>query len=300
MAGDEVGELDWRRTWIGDRPALYGVTGPSDGMPVLFLHGWALGHRAYRPAIGELVDLGCRVHSPALPGFGGTPELPGSRFSMAGYARWLDGFLEAIGVNEPVLAIGHSFGGGVAIKFAHAYGDRVRSLVLVNSIGGAAWRDGDGARAMAERPLWDWGLRFPGDVWPIPQAAKVVPMVLQDAVTNMVRNPVAVWRVSQLVRRADLTREMRQLGESEMPVLVLWGARDGLITRASFDALCLAVGSSGEVVEGSHSWLLADPAGFGRAMAAPVENAALVRQLERDDRAVDPPSAPVARPRHTR
>ena len=51
---DEVGEVEapeaafaWRRTWVDDRPALYGVAGDG-GMPVVFLHAWALGFRSYR------------------------------------------------------------------------------------------------------------------------------------------------------------------------------------------------------------------------------------------------------------
>ena len=235
------------------------------------------GASAYRAAISELVELGCRVYTPALPGFGGTPGLPRPRFSLAGYARWVDAFVEAIGVTEPLFVVGHSFGGGVGIKFAHDFGDRVRSLVLVNSIGGAAWTDGEDGRAMVDRSLWRWGLGFPNDVWPIPQATKVVPVVLQDAVGNLVRNPKAMWRVSQLVRRADLTRELRHLAERKMPVVVIWGERDGVIPRASFDAMCEAVGTEGEVVQGSHSWLMADPVAFAKAITAHVAEAMRAR-----------------------
>src|SRR5438876_11492199 len=86
--------LTWRRTWVDDRPALYGVAG-RDGLPVVFLHGWALGSRTYRRSIDRLLALGCQVYAPALPGFGGTPDLPRRQFSFAGYADWVDGFLDA-------------------------------------------------------------------------------------------------------------------------------------------------------------------------------------------------------------
>src|SRR5437763_14759577 len=119
--------LLWRRTTVQGRPALYGEAG--DGLPVLFLHGWALGQHAYKRALKRLVQLGCRVYAPALPGFGGTPELPGEQLSFAGYARWVGAFLDAVGVTEPVFLVGHSFGGGVAIQAAHDLGTRVRYLV---------------------------------------------------------------------------------------------------------------------------------------------------------------------------
>jgi pimeloyl-ACP methyl ester carboxylesterase len=83
--------VTWRRTWVEGRPALYGVAG-SGGLPVLFLHGWALGSRSYRRSIDRLVALGCQVYAPALPGFGGTPDLPRRHFSFGGYADWVDAF----------------------------------------------------------------------------------------------------------------------------------------------------------------------------------------------------------------
>jgi pimeloyl-ACP methyl ester carboxylesterase len=235
--------------------------------------------------VARLVAQGCRVHLPALPGFGGTPDLPTRDFTLAGYARWVDGFLDAVKLTEPVLVIGHSFGGGVAIKLAALFEHRVQSLVLVNSIGGSAWKDspGETVRSMAERPLWDWGLHFPSDVLPLGQATRVLPVVLQDVVPNLVRNPRALWRVGQIARRADLTRDLEALKDRQLPVVVLWGTRDGVIPKASFDALCRALGSDGEVVEGSHSWLLADPDAFGEVITNHVEVAKLARRLEADE-----------------
>ena len=52
---------------------------------------------------------------------------------------------------------------------------------------------------------------------------------------------------------------------------MLWGEGDGIIPRASFDALCAAVGSAGTVVPGRHSWLLADPDSFGEVLANSVD-----------------------------
>jgi pimeloyl-ACP methyl ester carboxylesterase len=271
-------EPTWRRTWVDDRPALYGVVG--EGLPVLFLHGWAVGLRTYRHAIARLADLGCRVYAPNLPGFGRTPELPGRSRSFAGYADWVAGFCDAVHLDEKAFVVGHSFGGGVAVKLAHRHPERVRTLVLVNSVGGSAWASGGGLRSITERPLWDWGIHFPTDIWPIPQATRVLPVVLEEALPNLVRNPRALWRVGQLARRADLTPELEDLKRRQLPVLVLWGARDGVIPRSAFDAMCTALGSDGEVVDGSHSWMLADPDRFGEVITNHVEVAKLARELE--------------------
>jgi len=274
-----TGAFTWRRTWVDDRPALYGVAG-ADGLPVVFLHGWALGSRSYRRSIDRLLALGCQVYAPALPGFGGTPDLPRRQFSFGGYADWVDGFLDAVEVKEKVFLMGHSFGGGVAIKVAHRHGARVRTLVLINSVGGSQWQSGSTIRSISERPLWDWGLHFPSDIWPLAQATKVLPVILEEAVPNLVRNPGAFWKVGRLARNADLTRELEELKARELPVVVMWGARDGVVPKSAFDAMCAALGSEGEVIDGSHSWLLADPDQFGEVMTNHVEVAKLARRLE--------------------
>ena len=58
--------LVWKRTRVAGRTASYGVAGV--GLPVLFLHGWALSQHSYKRALKRLVRLGCQVFAPALPG----------------------------------------------------------------------------------------------------------------------------------------------------------------------------------------------------------------------------------------
>jgi len=94
------------------------VPSGATGSRWCFLHGWGLGHRAYQGALRELVARGCRVYAPSLPGFGGTANLPRVERTMEGYADWVLDFLDAVGLDEPALVVGHSFGGGVAIRLA--------------------------------------------------------------------------------------------------------------------------------------------------------------------------------------
>ena len=271
--------LVWKRTKVRGKVTTYGTAGA--GHPLLFVHGWGLGQHTYKAALKRLVHLGLKVYAPALPGFGGTPDLPNAEFSFPGYARWLDAFVEAVGIEEPVFLVGHSFGGGVSIQFAHDFPDRVRTLVLINSVGGSTWQSAGGVvRSMAERPLWDWGIHFPRDVMPLPQMRRVLPVILEDALPNLIRNPRALWRVGMLARSADLTVPLEELKRRHLPVVVLWGDKDTVIPRASFDALCTAIGSAGEVVPGTHSWLLADPDAFGEVMTNIVSVADMVRSLE--------------------
>ena len=262
----EANWLSWKKTLVDDRTAHYGEAGT--GPTVLFLHGWGLDHKAYKRALSRLVSAGLHVLAPALPGFGGTAALQRSATSLTGYGDWVADFLRTVGDGQPAIVLGHSFGGGVAIQFAHDHPLDVRALVLINSIGGSAWKsDGSTLRSMAERPLWDWGIHFPADLLPIRQARRVLPVIVAEALPNLVRDPGAFWRAAGLVRRADLTNELDQLRLRELPVVVLWGQRDQLITKESFEDMCKVLGQPEVVtVPGNHSWMIADPDAFGEVM----------------------------------
>jgi pimeloyl-ACP methyl ester carboxylesterase len=258
--------LTWKRTTVAGRSALYGEAG--EGPPVLFLHGWGLDHKVYKRALSRLAAVGVHVLAPALPGFGGTPALPRKATSLTGYADWAGEFLRAVGIDRPALVMGHSFGGGVAIQMAHDHPGDVRALVLINSIGGSAWsRRGSTLRSMAERPLWDWGIHFPADLLPVRQARRVLPVIIAEALPNLVRDPRAFWEAAGLARKADLTAELDELRKRGLPVVVLWGQSDQLITRDSFEDLCTTLGKPEVVtVPGTHSWLIGDPDAFGEIM----------------------------------
>lgn len=266
-----MARLTWRSTLVEGRPASYGQGGA--GRPVVFIHGWALGQRPYRRALDELVRRDLAVLAPVLPGFGDTADLPVAERSLRGYADWVARFLEAVGVEGPVEVVGHSFGGGVAVQLAHDHPQLVSALVLVNSIGGSAWQAAGGAvRSMAERPLWDWGIHFPADLWPGRQIRNVLPVVLSESVPNLVRHPATFVRMADVARKADLTDELAELNSRGLPVVVLWGRQDRIITPASLASLCEALGGAEPVtVPGAHSWMLADPRAFGEVMTNVIE-----------------------------
>jgi pimeloyl-ACP methyl ester carboxylesterase len=280
MASADPSHLEWRRTAVGGKDAFYGTAG--EGLAVLFLHGWALDQRSYRRALKRIVHLGCRVYAPALPGFGGTPNLPESP-TFEGYANWVAEFLDAVGVDEPTFVVGHSFGGGVGIKLAHDHPDRVRYLVLINSVGGTTWSAANLMPSGSPWLPWTWLSRRPNEVLPLRYLRRVVPIILEDAVPNVMRNPLWVFDVLNMLRQADLLAELQELRRRELPVVVVWGDQDTVIPRASFTTLCAALGSEGQVVEGRHSWLLADPDAFGAILTNSIAVAQVARQLEAEE-----------------
>ncbi|MEU7766604.1 alpha/beta fold hydrolase [Nocardia sp. NPDC049190] len=255
--------LWWQSTLVEGRTARFAVGGSGAG--VLFLHGWGLGGSAYARPLEQLIRMGVRVYIPALPGFGGTASLPVEQRTLAGYARWVGRFADAIDLARPVTVVGHSFGGGVAIKAAHDLPDLAERLVLVNSIGGSAWTDGRGVlRALRERPLWDWGLHLQADLLLGRQLTRVLPVILRDAVPNMLRNPTAIREVAHIARTADLAPELATLAERRLPIFVVWSKRDTVIPEATSMSLQTALGDPHTItVPGGHTWLMDDPHAFG-------------------------------------
>lgn len=258
--GERLGH-GWATTAVAGRPARYFDLG--EGPVLLFLHGWGLSYTAYRPALARLAGSGFRVVAPALPGFGSTAALPDDVFSLAGYGDWVAEFLAVLGIDEPILTVGHSFGGGVAIQLAHDHPALVERLVLVNSVGGSAWARGSAVRAVADRPLWDWGLHIPADLLPHRQLIRVLPVIAEDLVPNLRRNTRAVWRAANLARKAALEPELAELRRRGLPVIILWGQSDRLLSALALDSLRTALGDPEVVtVPGSHNWLIAEPGRF--------------------------------------
>lgn len=288
-------ELRWHRTTLSGRVAYYGEAG--EGPPVVFIHGWGLTARAYAATYPRIAKAGARVIAPALPGFGRSDPLRGS-YSWERLAYWLKSLLDHAGVDEPAFLIGHSFGGGVATATAWYHPEIVRSMVLVNSVGGSVWKRGESSdRHMHERPLWDWGLRFPRE-WTGRGYRRVLPVVARDLVANALMNPQALRHAARLARTADLRDELAQLAERGLPVSILWGDQDRIIPEASFLATCEAAGAPGDIIaDAGHSWLLADPEGFGELMTnsltvhAMLGAAAQRRASAGGDQHPDPPAA---------
>ncbi|MBW3576569.1 MAG: alpha/beta fold hydrolase [Actinobacteria bacterium] len=262
MAATSVPEqlrLSWHRTTLDGRLAFYGEAG--DGPPLVFLHGWGVTSRCYAGVLPLLASAGRRVIAPALPGFGESEDLPG-QLTWEKLAKWVDDLLDHAGVDEPASLVGHSFGGGVATMTAWHHPRRAGSLVLINSVGGSAW---SADRTLAERPLWDWALHLPRE-WVRKGYRRVLPAVARDIAENLIRHPGNLLRSGRLAVEADILEELADLSERGVPVTILWADGDQVLPEAAFVSLCEAAGGRGDVVPGSHSWLLADPEGFGEAI----------------------------------
>jgi pimeloyl-ACP methyl ester carboxylesterase len=247
------------------------------GLPVLFLHGWGVGPHSYDAPMARLHELGCQVMAPAQPGFGGTPSLAEADCNFPGYGRWALSYLDSLEIDPPVTVVGHSFGGGVAVQLAHDHPERVSAVVLCNAVGGIAWSEASGLAPVGARPWWEWGRILGADLLSVPSMVRVLPALLGEAVPNLVSNPLAMWRVGEFVRRTHLLEEVAAVTRAGVPVTLVWSDRDRLAPHAGFDALCRAAGVKGQVVAGTHSWLIAEPQLFGDIVLRAMVDAGLVQ-----------------------
>lgn len=108
---------------------LFGArVGPPGVARVLALHGWGRDRRDFLPALGG--HGGIATVAVDLPGFGATPPPP-QPWGSADYAAALQPVLESL--QAPVVVVGHSFGGRVALRLARRAPDLVGALVLTGA-----------------------------------------------------------------------------------------------------------------------------------------------------------------------
>jgi pimeloyl-ACP methyl ester carboxylesterase len=117
----------WRRLAFEDT----GGGGPA----VLLLHGQP-GSRADWAQVVAALAGDARVLVPDRPGYGGTGGRP---LGFAGNAEAAVGLLDRLGIRR-VIAVGHSWGAGVALALAARYPERVLSFVSIMSTTGSRWR----------------------------------------------------------------------------------------------------------------------------------------------------------------
>jgi pimeloyl-ACP methyl ester carboxylesterase len=243
------------------------------GEPLLFLHGWGLTPQTYEKGILRLTAGGVRLIAPALPGFGGSDGPPLRHIDLHAYSERIAGLIDAMDLEKPVFIVGHSFGGGVALQLATERPDLVRSLTLVNTIGGAPGR----RTGMVDRSWLRWMAGALTELHPRVLAGSV-PALARTLVPNVLRRPLTLALTAKLALTVDLADQARALVASGMPVLFVWGDQDRLILPGALKSIESSLPA--EVVHGRHGWLLTEPEEFATILRdALVVHAMLERSI---------------------
>lgn len=222
---------------LGDQPVFWRAA--EDGAagaraPVLYLHGVPTSSDEWLPFLERTGGL-----APDLPGFGRSGKRGDGDFTIEGYARFVDDFLDLAGADTVRLAV-HDWG-AVGLVWAQRNPERVERLAILDAVPllpGYRWHPV--ARAWRTRALGETVMgattRFAlRRVMPRPLADTVWPQFDQGTQRAILR----LYRTSPEERLAAAGSDLHRVA---CPALVVWGDRDPFIPPRFADAYAAALG----------------------------------------------------------
>jgi pimeloyl-ACP methyl ester carboxylesterase len=188
------------------------------GKPLLLLHGWLGSWRYWVPVMEEL-SIEYRVYAFDLWGYGDSDRRNGY-YDVESYVRLLDAFIENLGIlHMPLPVVGHSLGAVVALLWAARNPDRIDRIMAVSLplVGNVINR-----RLMTPEALSLFDRAF--NVQPPDFAALQLETRKADeeAIMNSVRSVMSL----------DMSQELNRI---ELPVLLVYGDRDDIVTPTDGD-----------------------------------------------------------------
>ncbi len=201
----------------------------GQGSAVVLIHGFASSLETWDTVIPTLVEQGHRVIALDLRGFGWTDRAPGD-YSSEAQAHLVLALMDRLGVDRASI-VGHSYGGGVALRLALIAPERVDRIALYDAwaydgqlpaffhvaradgIGEAMFATWYGERVEDRMALAFWDQRY-------------VTIELIDAVEAALRRPGTYAAALAAVRAMHYETVQDRYRTIESPVLLLWGRED--------------------------------------------------------------------------
>ena len=131
----------------------------GQGDPILFLHGNPTSSYLWRNIIPHLSGQG-RCIAVDLIGMGKSdhPDIP---YRYDDHYRYLDGFIDAVGIGSNLTLVIHDWGSGLGFRWAHEHEQDVKAIAFMEAmIRGLSLDDMPGSLRMAMRMM-----RAPGTGW---------------------------------------------------------------------------------------------------------------------------------------
>ena len=215
------------------------------GTPTLFLHGVPDSAEMWNPIIDQM-QAKYRCIALDLPGLTTRSQLPaGFDFKLPSMAKFIDGFLTAIGITEPINLVFGDFGAVYGLAFAITCPNKVRKMALAGSVGFT--------------PDYEW--HQTAKLWRTPILGDLSMMLMSEGVfKNAMKSAAptlspehwydtyALAAASGAVKRSILrqyraidtkgyaTWEPKLLELTEtVPMIVLWGDKDEFISSRFAD-----------------------------------------------------------------
>lgn len=189
---------------------------------------------------------------------------------MAAYAADVRALLEHLATG-PVVLVGHSMGGYVALAFARQYPEMLRGLVLVGTKAGPDGPDAAaGRRATAEKVKADGVQVVIEAVAPKMLAAGNHDARMMEQVRAFMASSTPAGVVGALLGMAERPDATALLKQIVVPTLVITGANDILVPPAESTTLAEAIkGARLDVIaDAGHLVAFEQPNPFNRALEA--------------------------------
>jgi non-heme chloroperoxidase len=219
----------------------YGERGNPSGIPLLLLPGLGDTSHSFKPVLEHLPDS-IRAFALTQRGHGDSTH-PRDGYRFHDFAADLEAFMDALDLPAAVVAA-HSASGFIAQRLAIDRPERVLGLVFIGSP--LTLRDHAGLHE-----AWDSTIsKLEDPVDPVfvreMQAGTLAKPIPQDffevLVAEAMKVPARVWReVFEHLLDEDLVAELSKI---QVPSLVLWGERDGVLSRADQNSLVAAIKGS--------------------------------------------------------
>ena len=120
-----------RRVATLDTEMAYVDVGAGD--PVVFLHGNPTSSYLWRNVIPHVEAVG-RCLAPDLVGMGDSGWAPAGSYRFVDHARYLDAWIEAMGLTTKVILIVHDWGSALGFDWARRHPERVRGVVYMEAL----------------------------------------------------------------------------------------------------------------------------------------------------------------------
>jgi pimeloyl-ACP methyl ester carboxylesterase len=111
----------------------------GNGAATLFLHGIPDTGAVWND-VTRVVSSSYRCVVPDLPGFGRSAVPAGFQVTLNGMAEFIDAFLVAVGISEPVHLVVHDIGGPFGLAWAVLHPEKVKSITIMNTVFQSAYR----------------------------------------------------------------------------------------------------------------------------------------------------------------
>jgi pimeloyl-ACP methyl ester carboxylesterase len=245
-----------------------GYTDEGQGTPLVFVHGFPLSRGVWRKQI-DAFRASHRAIALDLRGFGESTTPPGPT-TIVQYAEDLESLLQELATG-PVVLIGHSMGGYVALAFARRFPVMLRGLVLVGTKAGQDTPEAAAARRATAEQVKAEGVR--GVIESM--APKMLAASNEDArLAAQVRGFMATARPdgvsSALLAMAERPDATPLLADITVPTLVVAGMDDTIIAprEAEKSAQAIRAAHLELISHAGHLVALERPEEFNRILKA--------------------------------